>query len=63
MDGEIKKFGMYHYFFNKDKRRKEKLYREIVNALVRNGVLEIYSNTDGVQTVYQWRIMAKKWEE
>ena len=63
MSNDVKMFGGFIYFWNKDKHKKEKLNREIVKALVNNGVLEIYSNTDGIQTVYQWRIMAKKWEE
>ena len=63
MDKDVKPYGMFCYFFNSDKRKKEKLYKKIVDALVENGVLEIYSNSNGVQTVYQWRIMAKKWEE
>ena len=62
MDKDVKPYGMFSYFFNSDKRKKEKLYKQIVDALVENGVLEIYSNSDGIQTVYQWRIMAKKWE-
>ena len=52
--------GMFLYVWNKDKHKKEKLNKQIVDALVENGVLEIYSNTNGVQTVYQWRIMAEK---
>ena len=59
----VKRYGAFYYFFNSDKRKKEKLYKQIVDGLVENGVLEIYKNSDGIQTVYQWRIMAKKWEE
>ena len=62
MGKDVKPYGMFSYFFNSDKRKKEKLYKQIVDTLVENGVLEIYKNSDGIQTVYQWRIMAKKWE-
>ena len=63
MDSKAKMYGMHHFFWNKDKHKKEKLYREIVTTLVENDVLEIFTDTDGVKTIYHWRICARKYGE